>query len=176
MQTALEQAHGGRLHIIGKMEAALPQSRESLNELAPQMHMMMIPIEKIRDVIGSGGKVIRDICEKSGAKINIEDDGKVVISGVGADTIARAKDIIEQIVEEPEEGKIYKGKVARIVDFGAFVDFLGTTGLLHISEISTERIKSVEDHLSVGDVLDVKVVGIDNRGKIRLSIKEIEQE
>ncbi len=173
MKTALEQAHHGRLHIIGEMEKAIPSSRDHLSEFAPQMHSMQIAVDKIRDVIGSGGKVIRDICEKSGAKVNIEDDGKIIISAVGAEAINTAKEMINTIVEEPEEGKIYKGKVAKITDFGAFVDFLGTSGLVHISEISEERIKSVEDHLSVGDEIDVKVIGVDNRGKVRLSIKAI---
>lgn len=173
MKTALEQANKGRLHIIGEMEKAITQSREELSEFAPQMHAMQIPVDKIRDVIGSGGKVIRDICEKSGAKVNIEDDGKIIISAVGAEAINHAKGMIENIIEEPEKGKTYKGKVARLADFGAFVDFLGTTGLLHISEIAHERVNAVSDHLSVGDEIEVKVLDVDNRGKIRLSIKAL---
>ena len=173
MKTALEQALNGRLHIIGEMEKALPKSRDQLSEHAPQMETLKIAVDKIRDVIGSGGKVIREICEKSGARINIEDDGKVTIASVGNEGLKIARKMIDEIVEDPEVGKVYTGKVAKLVDFGAFVDFMGTSGLLHISEISEERVEKVSDHFSVGDVIDVKVVGIDNRGKIRLSRKEI---
>jgi len=173
MKSALAQALQGRLHIIGEMEKALPQSREHLSEHAPQMETLKIAVDKIRDVIGSGGKVIREICEKSGARINIEDDGKVTIAAVGQEGLQLARDMINEIVQDPEVGQIYSGKVSKLVDFGAFVDFMGTSGLLHVSEISQERVEKVSDHFAVGDMIDVKVVGIDNRGKIRLSRKEI---
>jgi polyribonucleotide nucleotidyltransferase len=173
MKSALAQALQGRLHIIGEMEKALPQSREHLSEHAPQMETLKIAVDKIRDVIGSGGKVIREICEKSGARINIEDDGKVTIAAVGQEGLQLARDMINEIVQDPEVGQIYSGKVSKLVDFGAFVDFMGTSGLLHVSEIAQERVEKVSDHFAVGDMIDVKVVGIDNRGKIRLSRKEI---
>ncbi|PLX29745.1 MAG: polyribonucleotide nucleotidyltransferase [Alphaproteobacteria bacterium] len=173
MKSALAQALQGRLHIIGEMEKALPQSREHLSEHAPQMETLKIAVDKIRDVIGSGGKVIREICEKSGARINIEDDGKVTIAAVGQEGLQLALDMINEIVQDPEVGQIYSGKVSKLVDFGAFVDFMGTSGLLHVSEIAQERVEKVSDHFAVGDMIDVKVVGIDNRGKIRLSRKEI---
>jgi polyribonucleotide nucleotidyltransferase len=173
MKSALAQALQGRLHIIGEMDKALPQSREHLSEHAPQMETLKIAVDKIRYVIGSGGKVIREICEKSGARINIEDDGKVTIAAVGQEGLQLARDMINEIVQDPEVGQIYSGKVSKLVDFGAFVDFMGTSGLLHVSEIAQERVEKVSDHFAVGDMIDVKVVGIDNRGKIRLSRKEI---
>ncbi len=173
MKTALEQALQGRLHIIGIMEDSLGGSRDQINRNAPRIEVMQIPKEKIREVIGTGGKVIREICDTHGVKIDIDDDGTVRVSSVEGPAVERAMATIRNIVAEPEIGVSYEGKVARIVEFGAFVDFLNTCGLVHISEIAKERINKVEDVLKVGDTVTVKVIGIDDRGKVRLSIKAL---
>jgi polyribonucleotide nucleotidyltransferase len=171
MKQALAQAREGRLHIISQMEKAISGSREGISANAPQMETIQIPKDKIRDVIGTGGKVIREICEESGAKIDIQDDGKVTVSALSAESIQKALDRIRGITAEPELNGIYKGKVAKLADFGAFVNFLSTFGLVHISEIAPERVNKVSDVLNVGDEVMVKVIGYDDRGKIRLSIK-----
>lgn len=177
MEIALKQAHEGRLHILERMAIALEQAREDVREHAPRMTSFMIPKDKIREVIGTGGKVIREICEKTGAKVDINDEGMLSISGANAEILEAAEKWIRGITDEPEVGKVYKGKVVRILDFGAFVNFFGTQdGLVHVSEIKPERVEKVEDVVQVGDEVFVKVLEIDNRGKIRLSMKRVDQE
>lgn len=176
METALEQAHKGRLHILGKMKEALGEAREEVREYAPRMITFTIPKDKIREVIGSGGKVIREICETTGAKVDINDDGVINVSGQNADSIAAAEKWIRGITDEPEVGKIYKGKVVRLVDFGAFVNFFGNQdGLVHISELAPKRVEKSSDVVKEGDEVFVKVMEVDNRGKIRLSMKRVDQ-
>ncbi|MBY0501044.1 MAG: polyribonucleotide nucleotidyltransferase [Alphaproteobacteria bacterium] len=176
MEIALEQARVGRLHILGKMAEAIGNAREEVREYAPRMISFTIPKDKIREVIGAGGKVIRDICETTGAKIDISDDGVINVSGANADVITAAEKRIRSITDEPEVGVIYKGKVVRVVDFGAFVSFFGSQdGLIHISELAPRRVEKVTDIVKVGDEVYVKVLEMDNRGKIRLSIKSIDQ-
>lgn len=177
MKVALGQAQEGRFHILGKMENALGSAREEVNEHAPRMITFSIPKEKIREVIGAGGKVIREICETTGAKIDISDDGALSISGPNAEVLAAAEKWVRSITDEPEIGHIYKGKVVRIVDFGAFVNFFGSQdGLVHVSELAPRRVEKVSDVVKVGDEVYVKVLEIDSRGKIRLSIKRVDQE
>jgi len=177
MSQALKQAHDGRLHILGEMEKAIGESREEVSENAPRMKSISIPKEKIRDVIGSGGKVIREICEMTGAKIEISEEGVVEIAAPNTDGINDAVARIEGIVREPEQGEIFQGKVSKILDFGAVVNFLSDkSGLVHISQIANERIGSVDDVLKVGDSVFVEVVSLDDRGKIRLSMKTVDQE
>lgn len=176
MEIALEQAREGRMHILGKMAEALGVAREEVREYAPRMITFVIPKDKIREVIGSGGKVIREICETTGAKIDITDDGTISVSGANAEVIEAAEKWIRSITDEPEVGVIYKGKVVRIVDFGAFVNFFGSQdGLVHISELAPRRVEKVDDIVKVGDEIFVKVLEIDNRGKIRLSMKRVDQ-
>ncbi|HUX79969.1 MAG TPA: polyribonucleotide nucleotidyltransferase [Alphaproteobacteria bacterium] len=176
MEIALEQARVGRLHILGKMAEALGVAREEVREYAPRMITFVIPKDKIREVIGAGGKVIREICETTGAKIDITDDGTINVSGANAEVIEAAEKRIRGITDEPEVGLIYKGKVVRIVDFGAFVSFFGSQdGLVHISELAPRRVDKVEDIVKVGDEIFVKVLEMDNRGKIRLSMKRVDQ-
>lgn len=170
MAQALEQARLGRLHILDIMEAAIDKPRENMSPYAPRIHIMMIPIEKIRDVIGPGGKMIRKITAETGVKIDIDDDGKVVIASFDEVAGAKAKEWIEYLTEEVEIGKIYKGKVTRIVNFGAFVEILpGQEGLVHISELAEGRVEYVEDVLNEGDEAEVKVIEIDDWGRINLS-------
>jgi len=176
MEVALEQARTGRLHILGKMAEAIGEAREEVKEYAPRMLTFMIPKDKIREVIGSGGKVIREICETTGAKIDIVDDGTLTISGPNAEVIAAAEKWVRSITDEPVVGMTYKGKVVRIVDFGAFVNFFGNQdGLVHISELAPRRVEKVSDVVKVDDEVFVKVLEIDNRGKIRLSMKQVDQ-
>ncbi len=173
MKEALDQAREGRLHILGEMLKALPEPRATLSPHAPRIFTIHINPDKIREVIGPGGKVIRSIVEETGCKIDIEDSGAVNIASADGIAAQKAIDIIQGIVAEPEIGKIYKGKVRKIMDFGAFVEIMpGTDGLVHISQISEERIKSVSDVLKEGDEVMVKVLEIDKQGKIRLSAKE----
>lgn len=173
MRTALEQAREGRLYILGKMLETLPTPRKTLNPFAPRIFTMQINPEKIKDVIGSGGKVIRSIIEQTNTKIDIEDDGTVNIASQDEAGAKKAMEIIKGIVQEAEVGKLYMGKVRRIMDFGAFVEiFPGTEGLLHISQIAERRIEKVTDELKEGDEVLVKVLEIDRQGKIRLSRKE----
>lgn len=177
MQVALTQAHAGRNHILGEMAKALSTPRESVGSTAPRITSMTIPKDKIREVIGSGGKVIREICEVTGAKVDIEDDGTVRIAATSEEAGKKAYDWIYSIVAEPEVGQIHTGKVVRIVDFGAFVNFFGAKdGLVHISELADHRVGKVEDVVKEGDSVKVKVVDIDNRGKIRLSMRMVDQQ
>ncbi|RCL00265.1 MAG: polyribonucleotide nucleotidyltransferase [Candidatus Tokpelaia sp. JSC188] len=176
MQIALEQAKDGRIHILNEMAKAISSSRSDLAEYAPRIETMEIPTEKIRDVIGSGGKVIREIVEKTGAKINIEDDGTVKIASSDAKTIEAARCWIHSIIDEPEIGKIYEGTVVKIADFGAFVNFFGSRdGLVHISQLSPERVSKTTDIVKEGDRVWVKLLGFDERGKVRLSMKVVDQ-
>ncbi|CAM2008438.1 polyribonucleotide nucleotidyltransferase [Acanthopleuribacter pedis] len=171
---ALEQARKGRLHILDEMGKTIAESRAELPEHAPQIAMLQIPIDKIRDVIGVGGKVIRGIIEKTGVKIDIEDDGKCVIFSPNATGLNSAKQMVEELIAVPEEGKIYRGKIKRIVDFGAFVEILpNTEGLLHISEIANYRVRSVTDEVQEGEEVMVKVLALEKNGRIRLSRKAL---
>ncbi|MGP1353495.1 MAG: polyribonucleotide nucleotidyltransferase [Parasphingopyxis sp.] len=177
MKTALEQAHGGRAHILGEMAKALDTTRTELSDFAPRIETMQIDKEKIRDVIGTGGKVIREIVAETGAKVDIDDEGVIKLSSSDVNEIEAARKWIEGIVEEPEVGKIYDGKVVNIVDFGAFVNFMGQKdGLVHVSEIKNERVEKVTDELSEGQEVKVKVLEIDGRGKVRLSMRVVDQE
>ena len=177
MQTALAQAHEGRIHILGEMAKAIAEPRPHVSDKAPRIVAIKIPVDKIREVIGSGGKVIREITETTGCKIDIEDTGVVRIASLKKENGDAALNWILGIVAVPEEGKIYKGTITKIMDFGAFVSFLGQTeGLVHISEVKNERIASVSDFYKEGDTMWVKCLGTDNRGKIKLSAKRVNQE
>ncbi len=177
MRQALDQAKRGRLHILGEMAKALTESRGVLGEYAPRIEMIHVPVDKIRDVIGSGGKVIREIVESTGAKIDIQDDGTIKIASTDLHSIEVAKNWIHTIVAEPEVGTIYKGKVVKVVDFGAFVNFFGPRdGLVHISQLNDGRPKTVTEVVNEGDEVYVKLVGVDDRGKVRLSMKVVDQE
>jgi polyribonucleotide nucleotidyltransferase len=173
MAEALEQARQGRMHILGKMEEALAAHREEISQFAPRIYTMKIPTDKIRDVIGPGGKMIRSIIEQTGVKIDVSDDGRVNIASSDGPSANKAINIIQNLTATPEVGKTYLGKVVRIADFGAFVEiFPGTDGLLHISEIAEQRIRQVRDELNEGDQVMVKVVGIEGN-KIKLSRKAV---
>ncbi len=177
MQVALAQAKDGRKHILGEMDKGLGQARAEVSSNAPRITTMTVPKEKIREVIGSGGKVIREIVEVSGAKVDIEDDGTIKIASVDSSAADKARQMIEAIVAEPEAGRIYEGKVVKVLDFGAFVNFLGPRdGLVHISELRPERVRAVTDIVNEGDIVKVKCLGFDDRGKVRLSMKNIDQE
>ncbi|MBI78579.1 MAG: polyribonucleotide nucleotidyltransferase [Rhodospirillaceae bacterium] len=177
MQTALEQACEGRLHILGEMAKALDTARLDVSNNAPRITTLSVPKDKIRDVIGTGGKVIREICEVTGAKIDINDDGVINVAAVSAEAGDAAINWIKGIVAEPEVGVIYDGKVVKVVDFGAFVNFLGAKdGLVHISELASQRVGKVTDIVNEGDQVKVKVLAVDNRGKVKLSIKAVDQE
>ncbi|UUP17777.1 polyribonucleotide nucleotidyltransferase [Nitratireductor thuwali] len=177
MQVALDQAKGGRLHILGEMSKALSESRGELGEFAPRIEVMQIPTDKIRDVIGTGGKIIREIVEKTGAKINIDDDGTVKIASSNAKEIEAARKWIHSITAEPEVGEIYEGTVVKTADFGAFVNFFGPKdGLVHISQLAPERVQKTTDVVKEGDKVFVKLMGFDERGKVRLSMKVVDQE
>ncbi len=174
MGVALEKAHNARLFILDKMNAVISKSREEISNYAPRIITLKIKIDKIGEVIGPGGKMIRSIIEATGAKIDIEDDGTVMIASVDGEAGRKALEMVQAIVEEPEIGKNYSGKVRRITNFGAFVEILpGTDGLLHISEIDSSHVARVEDFLKVGDTVEVKVINIDPEGKIRLSRKAL---
>ncbi|MEO1579540.1 MAG: S1 RNA-binding domain-containing protein, partial [Pseudomonadota bacterium] len=176
MEKALAQAKDGRLHILGEMNKALSETSD-FSVHAPRIETMNVPTDKIREVIGSGGKVIREIVEMSGAKVDINDDGVVKIASPNADSIQKAYDMIHSIVAEPEEGKVYKGKVVKIVDFGAFVNFFGKRdGLVHVSQIENRRLNHPSDVLKEGQEVWVKLLGFDDRGKVRLSMKVVDQE
>jgi polyribonucleotide nucleotidyltransferase len=177
MQIALGQAKDGRLHILGEMERAINAARESVSDNAPRITTMSIPRDKIREVIGTGGKVIREICEVTGAKVDIEDDGTIKVAAIDGEAGQRAIDWINGIVAEPEVGTIYNGKVVKLMDFGAFVNFLGSKdGLVHISELAQERVGEVGDIVTLGDEVKVKVIGLDDRGKVKLSMRSVNQE
>ena len=177
MQTAMEQAKAGRTHILGEMQKALGSSRTGVSKHAPRIETMQIDKSKIRDIIGTGGKVIREIVAETGAKVDIDDEGVIKISSSDGSQIEAAKAWIEGIVEEAEVGKIYNGKVVNIVDFGAFENFMGgKDGLVHVSEMKNERVEKVADVVSEGDEVKVKVLEIDQRGKVRLSMRVVDQE
>jgi polyribonucleotide nucleotidyltransferase len=177
MEKALHQAKDGRIHILHEMSKAMTAPRADVGEFAPKIETIHIPTDKIREVIGTGGKVIREIVEKTGAKVNIEDDGSVKVSASDGAKIKAAIDWIRSLTSEPEVGQIYNGKVVKVVDFGAFVNFFGAKdGLVHISQISKEKIGRVSDVLSEGQTVKVKLVGFDDRGKTKLSMKLVDQE
>ena len=176
MKTALSQAKDARQHILGEMNKAISGASE-FSEHAPRIETMQIPTDKIREVIGSGGKVIREIVEVSGAKVDINDDGIIKIASPNQEAIQKAHDMINEIVAEPEEGKIYKGKVVKIVDFGAFVNFFGKRdGLVHVSQIENRRLNHPSDVLKEGQEVWVKLLGFDDRGKVRLGMKMVDQD
>ncbi len=176
MEIALSQAYEGRLNIIKEMEKTVKKANEEMNEYAPKISNLKIAVDKIREVIGSGGKIIREICETSGAKVDIDDEGNIKVSSVSQESINDALKQIHDIVDEPEDGKIYKGKVVKIMDFGAFVNFIGKKdGLVHISALANKRVEKVTDVLKEGEEVFVKVTGFDKRGKVRLSMKEVDQ-
>jgi len=177
MRVALDQARDGRLHILGEMAKGITQSREGVSSHAPRIETITINKDKIRDVIGPGGKMIREICETTGAKIDIDDDGTVKVAAVDEDAMRAAIEWIEGLTEEPEVNKIYTGKVVKVVDFGAFVNFMGNKdGLVHISELKPERVGKVTDVVNEGDEVKVKLIGIDDRGKVKLSMRVVDQE
>ena len=177
MEIALDQAKDGRIHILNEMGKAINNSREVLAESAPKITTMKIKLEKIRDVIGPGGKMIREICESTGAKVDIEDDGTIKIAASDTESAEAAQKRINDIVAEAELGVIYSGKVVKTVDFGAFVNFLGTKdGLVHISELQDARTEKTTDICKEGDKVKVKVIGFDDRGKVKLSMKRVNQE
>jgi polyribonucleotide nucleotidyltransferase len=177
MRKALDQARRGRLHILDKMRESLPSSRENISAFAPRIVTIRIPVDKIRDVIGPGGKMIRSIIERTGVKIDVEDDGRVNVASADGASAQKAISIIQELTATPELNKTYLGKVQRITDFGAFVEIMpGTDGLLHVSEIANHRVKDVRDELKEGEQLLVKVINIDPTGKIRLSRKALLQE
>ncbi|MES2442860.1 MAG: polyribonucleotide nucleotidyltransferase, partial [Pseudomonadota bacterium] len=177
MRVALAQAKEGRAHILGEMARALDHTREELSEHAPRIETLTIDKSKIRDVIGTGGKVIREIVATTGAKVDIDDEGVIKVSSSDAAQIEAAIKWIKGLVEEAEVGKIYDGKVVNLVDFGAFVNFMGgKDGLVHVSEIKNERVEKVADVLSEGQEVKVKVLEIDPRGKVRLSMRVVDQE
>jgi polyribonucleotide nucleotidyltransferase len=177
MRKAIAQASAGRMHILDEMDKAIDGARTELGEYAPKIESIKVPTDKIRDIIGTGGKIIREIVEKTGAKINIEDDGTVKIAASDQEKIDAAKNWISSIVSEPEPGTIYSGKVVKVVDFGAFVNFFGAKdGLVHVSQISSDRVNKVSDVLQEGQSVKVKLLGFDDRGKTRLSMKVVDQE
>jgi polyribonucleotide nucleotidyltransferase len=177
MKQALEQAKAGRLHILGEMNKALTSARTELGEHAPRIEMFTIPTDKIREVIGSGGSVIRGIVEETGAKIDIEDDGTVKVAAANLQSIKDAINRIKMIASEPEVGLIYKGKVVKVVEFGAFVNFFGARdGLVHISQLSNRRAKTVSEVVKEGQEVWVKLLGFDERGKVRLSMRIVDQQ
>jgi polyribonucleotide nucleotidyltransferase len=177
MKEALAQAKAGRLHILDEMANAIDGAREDVGEYAPKIETIQIPVDKIRDVIGTGGKVIREIVATTGAKVDIDDEGVIKVSSSDPAQIEAAIAWIKGLVEEAEVGKIYNGKVVNLVDFGAFVNFMGgKDGLVHVSEIRSERTEKVSDVLSEGQEVKVKVLEIDPRGKVRLSMRVVDQE
>ena len=177
MEEALAQAKDGRFHILDEMAKAIDKPNQSISQYAPTITNLQINKDKIREVIGKGGAVIREISETTGAKIEINDEGLVSIAAVDQKSGNDALEWIKGIVEEPEIGKIYDGKVIKIMDFGAFVNFMGSTdGLVHISQLKNERVEKVEDVISEGDIVKVKVLDIDSRGKIKLSMKAVDAE
>jgi len=176
MRVALGQAREGRIHILGEMSKALNAARAELGEYAPRIETFKIATDKIREVIGTGGKVIREIVEKTGAKIDISDDGTIKIASANGDSIKAAINWIKSIASEPEVGQIYDGTVVKVVDFGAFVNFFGSKdGLVHISQLAPRRVQKVTDVVKEGDKVKVKLLGFDDRGKTRLSMKVVDQ-
>jgi polyribonucleotide nucleotidyltransferase len=176
MQKALGQAQAGRIHILGEMAKAISGAREEIGEYAPKIETITIPTDKIRDVIGTGGKVIREIVATTGAKVDVSDDGTVKVSASDGAKIKAAMDWIKSLTSEPEVGAIYDGKVVKVVDFGAFVNFFGAKdGLVHVSQINNERVSKPSDVLSEGQIVKVKLMGFDDRGKTKLSMKVVDQ-
>jgi polyribonucleotide nucleotidyltransferase len=176
MRVALDQANAGRMHILGEMAKALTGARAELGEHAPRIETIKIPVDKIREVIGTGGSVIRDIVATSGAKVDIEDDGTIKIAASKRESIEAALNRIKSITQEPEVGQIYKGKVVKIMEFGAFVNFFGAKdGLVHVSQLAPGRPERVEDVVKEGQEVYVKLLGFDDRGKVRLSMKIVDQ-
>jgi polyribonucleotide nucleotidyltransferase len=177
MRVALTQAREGRLHILGEMAKAITSARAELGQHAPRIEVFTIPTDKIREVIGSGGKVIREIVEKTGAKVDISDDGTVKVASASGDSIKAAINWIKSIASEPEVGHIYDGTVVKVMDFGAFVNFFGAKdGLVHISQLAPRRVQKVTDVVKEGDKVKVKLLGFDERGKVRLSMKSVDQQ
>jgi polyribonucleotide nucleotidyltransferase len=177
MKVALAQAKDGRLHILGEMAKAINTARAELGEHAPRIETLKIPVDKIREVIGSGGKVIREIVEKTGAKIDISDDGTVKVASANAESINAALNWIKSIASDPEVGHIYEGTVVKVMDFGAFVNFFGAKdGLVHISQLAPRRVQKTSDVVKEGDKVKVKLLGFDDRGKVRLSMKAVDQQ
>ena len=177
MKVALNQAKGGRLHILGEMGKALNSARAELGEYAPRIETFKIATDKIREVIGTGGKVIREIVEKTGAKINVEDDGTVKVASADGESIRAAVNWIKSIASDPEIGHIYEGTVVKTMDFGAFVNFFGAKdGLVHISQLAANRVQKTTDVVKEGDKVKVKLLGFDERGKVRLSMKVVDQQ
>ena len=177
MKEALSQAKDGRFKILEEMSKAINKSRDTISDYAPTITTIQVHKDKIREVIGKGGAVIREITEKTGAKIEIDDEGLVSIAAVNSESGQAAIDWINSIIEEPEVGKIYEGKVVKLMDFGAFVNFMGSRdGLVHISQLKKERVEKVSDVVNEGDIVKVKVLDIDSRGKVKLSMKEAEAE
>src|SRR5712672_3372346 len=176
MRVALTQAKDGRLHILGEMGKAISSARAELGEHAPRIEVLTIPTDKIREVIGTGGKVIREIVEKTGAKIDISDDGTVKVASASGESIKAALNWIKSIASDPEVGTIYEGTVVKVMDFGAFVNFFGSKdGLVHISQLAASRVNKVTDVVKEGDKVKVKLLGFDDRGKVRLSMKVVDQ-
>jgi polyribonucleotide nucleotidyltransferase len=176
MRVALTQAKDGRLHILGEMGKAISSARAELGEHAPRIEVLTIPTDKIREVIGTGGKVIREIVEKTGAKIDISDDGTVKVASASGESIKAALNWIKSIASDPEVGTIYDGTVVKVMDFGAFVNFFGSKdGLVHISQLAPNRVQKVTDVVKEGDKVKVKLLGFDDRGKVRLSMKVVDQ-
>ncbi len=176
MRVALDQARDGRLHILGEMSKALTGARAELGEFAPRIETLKIPTDKIREVIGTGGKIIREIVEKTGAKINIDDDGTVKVASSDANSIKAAINWIKSIANDPEVGLIYEGTVVKVVDFGAFVNFFGSKdGLVHISQLTQGRVNKTSDVVKEGEKVKVKLLGFDDRGKVRLSMRSVDQ-
>ena len=177
MKVALSQAKDGRLHILGEMAKALTIARAELGEHAPRIELLKIPVDKIREVIGTGGKVIREIVEKTGAKINVDDDGTVKIASSKAESIRAAMNWIKSIATDPEVGMIYEGTVVKVMEFGAFVNFYGSKdGLVHISQLASQRVQKTSDVVKEGQKVKVKLLGFDDRGKVRLSMRVVDQE
>jgi polyribonucleotide nucleotidyltransferase len=177
MKVALAQAKDGRLHILGEMAKAINTARAELGEHAPRIETLKIPVDKIREVIGTGGKVIREIVEKTGAKIDISDDGTVKVASANAESITAALNWIKSIASDPEVGHIYEGTVVKVMDFGAFVNFFGAKdGLVHISQLAPRRVQKTSDVVKEGDKVKVKLLGFDDRGKVRLSMKAVDQQ
>ncbi|HMH61616.1 MAG TPA: polyribonucleotide nucleotidyltransferase, partial [Bradyrhizobium sp.] len=176
MKVALGQAKEGRIHILGEMSKALTAARAELGEYAPRIETFKIPTDKIREVIGTGGKVIREIVEKTGAKVNIDDDGTVKVASADGESIKAAIKWIKSIASDPELGQIYDGTVVKVMQFGAFVNFFGAKdGLVHISQLSSNRVQKTSDVVKEGDKVKVKLLGFDDRGKTRLSMKVVDQ-
>jgi polyribonucleotide nucleotidyltransferase len=177
MKVALGQAKQGRLHILGEMAKALSEARTEMSEFAPRLITIKIHPDKIREVIGKGGATIRSITEETGTTIDISDDGTVIVGSVNREAGEAARKRIEQIVSDVEPGRIYEGKVAKLMDFGAFVTIMpGKDGLVHVSQISNERVEKVSDKLKEGQVVKVKVLEVDKQGRIRLSMKAVTED